>query len=318
MRTREEAAMRIAVPDLITNSYFPALAAEELGLYKAEGLDAHVELLTPAPAAMAALRDGTVQAVVTGGHTTLTAFPGWEGAKLCVAVAQGTPWLLVLRADLGAKRGDVQAIKGLRIGAAPGPDAALRRLLVESGIDIDRDGVHLMRVPGTERPGASFGVCAAEALESRQIDGFWANALGSETAVRRGVGQIVVDVRRGDGPPAARHFTFAALITTEALIERQPDQVAAAVRGIVSAHRALRADPARATEVGRRRFPPAATEMIATLVQRDLPFYDPVIHEEAVRTMNDFARALGLLQAPAHYEEVVAVRFRPFWTAQPR
>ena len=130
--------MRIAVPDLVTNSYFPALAAEELQLYAAEGVDAHVELLTPAPAAMAALRSGDVQFVVTGAHTTLTAFPNWKGAKLAVAVAQGTPWLLVLRADLDARRGDVNAIKGLSIGAAPGPDAALRRLLVESGIDLDR------------------------------------------------------------------------------------------------------------------------------------------------------------------------------------
>jgi ABC-type nitrate/sulfonate/bicarbonate transport system substrate-binding protein len=308
--------MRIAVPDLITNSYFPALAAQELGLYAAEGLDARVELLTPAPAAMAALRDGAVQCVVTGAHTTLTAFGGWKGAKLCVAVAQGTPWLLVLRADLAAKRGEIHAIKGLRIGAAPGPDAAFRRLLVESGIDVERDRVQVMRVPGTERPGASFGVCAAEALEARQIDGFWANALGSETAVRRGVGRIIVDVRRGDGPPAARHFTFAALITTEALIDRQPEQVAAAVRGIVNAQRTLRDDPGRATEVGRRRFPPAAAEMIATLVERDLPFYDPVIHADAVATMNEFARALGLLEAPARYEDVVAVRFRPLWTAE--
>src|ERR671918_676247 len=91
--------MRIAVPDLVTNSYFPALAAEELGYYAAEGLEAHVELLAPAPRAMAALRDGQVDAVATGAHTPLTVFPQWQGAKLVVAVAQGTPWLLVLRAE---------------------------------------------------------------------------------------------------------------------------------------------------------------------------------------------------------------------------
>ena len=37
--------MRIATPDLVTNSYFPALAAEELGVFREEGLDAHVQLL---------------------------------------------------------------------------------------------------------------------------------------------------------------------------------------------------------------------------------------------------------------------------------
>jgi len=306
--------MLIAVPDLVTNSYFPALAAEELGFFKAQGLEAHVDLLSPALRAMAALRDGHVQGVVTGVHTTLTAFPEWKGAKAVVAVAQGTPWLLVLRADLPAARGDVAAIRGLRIGAAPGPDLALRRVLVESGIDVERDRIQLVRVPGTEHPGASFGILAAAALESSQLDGFWANALGSETAVRRGVGRIVLDVRRGEGPPGAGRYTFSALITTEALIEREADRVGAAVRAIVATQRALRADPTQAAEVGRKRFPPAAAEMIAGLVARDLPFYDPVIGEDAVDATNEFARALGLLSGPASYEHVVDVRFRPLWT----
>ena len=37
--------MRIAVPDLISNSYFPAVAAVELGFFKAEGLEAELEML---------------------------------------------------------------------------------------------------------------------------------------------------------------------------------------------------------------------------------------------------------------------------------
>ena len=36
---------RMATPDLVTNSSFPALAAAELGIFREEGIDAHVELL---------------------------------------------------------------------------------------------------------------------------------------------------------------------------------------------------------------------------------------------------------------------------------
>jgi len=304
--------VKIATPDLVTNSYFPALAAEELGLYRDEGIDAHVELL-PSLDAVNALRDGAVDFVAGGAHNTLLAFPGWKGAKLVVALSQGTPWLLVLRADLPARRGDVSAVKGLRIGAAPGPDRVFLRLLQESGIDPARDGVAIAPVPGGTDPGASFGVTAAEALERGTVDGFWANALGSETAVRRGVGKIVVDVRRGDGPPGAGQYTLAALSTTEALIAREPERVAAAVRAIVRAQDILRKDPGRATEIGRRRFPPAASEIIAAVVERDLPFYDPAIGEPAVSVMNGFARSLGLLTAPVSYEETVATRFRDLW-----
>jgi NitT/TauT family transport system substrate-binding protein len=304
--------VKIATPDLVTNSYFPALAAEELGLFREEGIDAHVELL-PSLDAVNALRDGRVDFVAGGAHTTLLAFPGWKGAKLVVALSQGTPWLLVLRSDIRARRGDVSAVKGLRIGAAPGPDRAFLRLLHESGVDPVRDRVTIAPVPGGTDPGASFGVTAAEALERGAVDGFWANALGSEAAVRRGVGTIVVDVRRGDGPPEAGLYTLAALSTTEALITQHPDRVAAAVRAVVRAQNILRTDPARASEVGRRRFPPAAAEIIAAVVERDLPFYDPAIGERAVSVMNGFARSLGLLDAPVTYEDTVATRFRDLW-----
>jgi ABC-type nitrate/sulfonate/bicarbonate transport system substrate-binding protein len=306
--------LRIATPDLVTNSYFPALAAEELGIYREEGLDAHVEL-QPSLDAVKALRDGAVDFVAGGAHTMLLAFPQWNGAKLVVTLSQGTPWLLVVRADLPARRGDIGAVKGLRLGAAPGPDRALLRLLAEAGIDPARDGITIGPVPGALEPGASFGVVAADALERRLVDGFWANALGSETAVRRGVGKVIVDVRRGDGPAAAGHYTFAALSTTDALIAREPERVAAAVRAIVRTQRMLRKEPARASEVGRRRFPPAAAEIIAAIVERDLPFYDPVISHAAVETMNGFAQAIGLLAKPVAYEAVVATRFRDLWTS---
>lgn len=307
---------RIATPDLVTNSYFPALAAEELGVYRDEGLDAHVELL-PSLEAVTALRDGAADFVAGGAHATLVAFPGWKGARLVVALSQGTPWLLVLRADVPARRGDVGAVKGLRIGAAAGPDRAFQHLLREVGIDPARDGVAIAPVPGADAAGASFGVLAAEALERGVIDGFWANALGSETAVRRGIGRIVVDVRRGDGPSGAGHYTLAALSTTERLIAREPDRVAAIVRSIVRAQLLLKRDPARATEVGRRRFPPAAAEIIAAIVERDLPFYDPVISPESIEAMNRFARTVGLLAEPVDYDDVVATRFRDLWAMRP-
>jgi ABC-type nitrate/sulfonate/bicarbonate transport system substrate-binding protein len=306
--------MRIATPDLVTNSYFPALAAEELGVYRDEGLDAHVELL-PSLDAVNALRDGAVDFVAGGAHTMLLAFPGWKGAKLVATLSQGTPWLLVMRTDLQVPRGDISSVRGRRIGAAPGPDRAFQRLLAEAGIDPARDRVAIAPVPGALDPGASFGVLAAEALERGVVDGFWANALGSETAVRRGVGKIIVDSRRGDGPPGAGQYTFAALSTTDALIEREPERVAAAVRAIVRAQRLLKENPARATEVGHRRFPPAAAEIIAAVVERDLPFYEAAIAEPAVTAMNRFACAIGLLEGPVPYESVVATRFRPVWSS---
>ena len=256
--------MRIAAVDLVSNTCFPALAAADLGLYQAEGLDAHIELF-PMLGATKALRAGIVDAMIAGSvHDLLTEFPRWEGAKLLVALSQGTPWLLVVRADLSAKRGDIHALKGLRLTAAEGPDLALRRMLTEAGIDPDRD-LQIVELAGAKARDVSFGVFAARALEAGEIDGFWANAMGSETAVSRGVGKILIDVRRGDDPGETRRFTFAALATTDSLIEREPECAAAAVRAIVKAQKALRAKPALAAEVGRRRFPKEGAELIAAI-----------------------------------------------------
>src|SRR5579875_1593521 len=308
-----ESTMRVALPDLVSNSYFPAIAAADLGFFQREGLDAEIELLFPVPKTMEGLRDGRFAFVAGAAHAVLTAFPEWRGARLLAALAQHTYWLLVVRADRGVRRGDLQALRGLRLGAAPGVDLSLRRLLREAGLDPDRD-VQIGPVPGTSAS-ASFGVLAAQALAAGAIDGFWANAMGAEVAVRRGVGTVVLDVRRGDGPPAARHYTFPALVTTERLLAEQPRAAEAAVRALVAAQRALRADPARATEVGRKRFPPEEAELIAELIRRDAPYYDPAISPETVARLNQFAQDVGLLARPVPYEQVVAAQVAPLWTA---
>ena len=306
--------MRIAVPDLVSNSYFPAVAAIELGFFQAHGINAELEMVFPVGRAMEALRDGSIDFVAGPAHATLSAFPGWQGARLLAALSQHTFWLLVLRSDLGVRPGDVAAIRGLRIGAAPGPDAALRRLLVDSGIDLERDDVALAPVPGSGDAGVSFGIHAARALEEGTIDGFWANAMGAEVAVRSGVGSVVLDPRRGLGPPSARDYTFAALVTTDRLIDDSPATAEGAVRAVVAAQNALRADPSRAAEVGRRLFPPDEAALIEDLVRRDTPYYAAEISPDSVASLNEFSRNIGRLSGDVAYEQVVASQFARLWS----
>jgi len=81
----------------------------------------------------------------------------------------------------------------------------------------------------------------------------------------------------------------------------------------VNTHAALKADPGRATDVGRKLFPPAEAELIAELIRRDLPFYSASISPESVTGMTRFARACGILTSDPDYDRVVATRFRPLW-----
>ncbi len=290
--------MRVAIPDLVSPSYFPLIAAVELGF-----LDAELELLYPVTRTYQELRDGRLDFVGGASHAALYAFKDWKGGRLLCALAQHMYWFLVLKKEINAKRGDLQAVKNLRIGAAPGPVDGLKQLLKRAGIDPVRD-VQIGPVPGVVEKTASFGLMAAQALEEGKIDAFWANGMGAEVAVRKGIGTLVLDARR-EGSAEAKGYTFPALVATEKTVRQSPEKARAAIHAVKAAQSALKQDPERAAGIGRKLFPPAEAGLIAELIRRDAPFYDPSISESAVDAMNRFARDLGLLSRPVSYEEVV-------------
>ena len=306
--------MKVAIPDLISNSYFPVIAAVELGFFKDEGLDMDLELVFPVDHALEVLRDGGIDFVGGSAHSVPFAFPNWQGGKLLAAQAQNMYWFLILRSDLGAQRGEIEKVKGLNLGAAPLVELGLRRLLAESDIDLDRDNVTIGPVPGAFLgENKNFGVAAAKALEAGLIDGFWANGMGAEVAVRSGAGTLVIDARRGDGPPGAINYTMSSLITSDRLIAEQPEAAAAAVRALVRTQQALKADVSLATKVGNAWFPELEASLIADVVERDLPYFDATITPEFVTGMLDFQLAMGLIDAPVAYDDVVATQFAPLW-----
>ena len=293
--------MKVAIPDLISPSYFPAIAAVELGFFKKEGIDASLELLYPVTKTYEDLREGKLDFVGGASHAVLYAFKDWQGAKLLCALAQNMYWFLIVGKKFAPRKGDLSSVKGLRIGAAPGPVDGLKQLLKREGIT----DVQIGPVPGfAVGQTASFGLLAAKALEEGKIDGFWANGMGAEVAVRNGIGTLVLDARR-DGSEEAKGYTFPALVATQKLIDENPTAAAGAVRAVMNAQRALKEDPERATEVGRKLFPPTEASLIAELIRRDLPFYDAAISKKSVDSMNRFAQDLGILSAPVHYRQVV-------------
>jgi NitT/TauT family transport system substrate-binding protein len=297
--------LRVAIPDLVSPSYFPAIAAVELGCFRREGFDAELALLYPVTRTYEDLRDDKLDFVGGASHAVLYAFKDWQGGKLLCALAQNMYWFLVVRSDLKASKGDLNVVRNLKIGAAPGPVDGLRRMLKVAGIDPDRE-VQIGPVPGfTVGQTVSFGLLAAKALEEGRIDGFWANGMGAEVAVRSGIGTLVLDARRG-ASEEAKGYTFPALVTSDRLIRDKPEAARAAVRAVVAAQAALKEDPNRATAIGKKLFPPTEASLIAELVRRDLSFYDAAISRPTVESMNRFARDLGLLSHSVPYEQVVA------------
>lgn len=308
--------LKLVVPDLISNSYFPAIAAIDLGFFEEEGLNVELELLFPVNKSYEALRDGSIAFVAGSAHSALAAFPNWQGVKLVCAQGQGMYWYLVMDTALGAQRLNLDCVKGKTIGAAPWVEMGLRRMLIEAGYDLERDDITIMPVPGAGggEPSVNFGLMAAEALKAGKIDGFWANGVGTQVAVNAGVGEIIMDVRRREGPPKAYNFTLASIATSDAVLAANPGLAEATVKAMNKTHAALIADPQLAQRVADKRFPPEQAALIVPLIERDLPAYTTGISKEFVEGMNAFCRDLGLLTAPVGYADMVAEAAMPHWT----
>jgi NitT/TauT family transport system substrate-binding protein len=304
--------MRIAVPDFVSSTFIPLIAAKELGIFKAEGQDVEIVPIR-ALGDVESLRDGAVDFSAGTAHAPLMIFPEWRGVKLVATISQGTPWMLVMKAGL-AKRGEIEAVKGHRIAADRGPDLIFKYLLREAGIDIEKDRVEIGPLPESNQPGISFGVAAGRALAEGKVDGMWANVLGCEVAIHLGGGSVVVDTRRGDGPPRAGNYSFAALATTDSNIKTQPEHIEAVIRAVVRAQSVIREYPLRAVEVATKFFPAVEAGLMGQILARDAEFYEPSISIEAIEEMNRFATAVGLLSSPVSYEQVVAKQFRGLWS----
>jgi NitT/TauT family transport system substrate-binding protein len=82
--------------------------------------------------------------------------------------------------------------------------------------------------------------------------------------------------------------------------------VAAGLRAVVGAQRALKNDVMLPTTVGRNLFPSAGAELIAEVVARDLPYYTPTISDMALAGLIRFSNATSLLKGSHSREQIVA------------
>jgi hypothetical protein len=127
-------------------------------------------------------------------------------------------------------------------------------------MDVDHDEVRIVEsLPSNSETHSLDGL---RALRENLADGFWGNGMRLALAEKAGITKLHLELRRGDGPPDARHCNFAALTVTEKLIEREPEVAAAAVRAIVATQKALKAEPALAKKVGDELFPGDEADMI--------------------------------------------------------
>lgn len=211
--------------------------AEGGGFFKKEGYELDTIDVTTGPRQVAAVMGGSVDIAPLGLQLVVQATS--RGGNI-VALSQGytiLPMSLVLSNDAIKKVGitpsmstddKIKRIKGLRIGITgpgSGTDDMARTLTGTRGLDPDKDI--------TIQP-LGNGDNMLAALEKGVTDGFVFTSPIPETAVARGIGQIIVEPLNGD-VPEAKDVPYIILATNPQTMAEKKPMLTAAVRAWTNA-----------------------------------------------------------------------------------
>jgi len=158
--------------------FLPVYAAEELGYFKAEGINAEFVDFEGGAEVTTAMVGGSIEMGATMVERPMILAEKGFGAKNLVALENKNPLFLLVRDDVKAVKGDVKALKGLKLGMTKpgsGTDLSLRALLKDAGLVPDQD-VAIVSLGG---PSAQVA-----ALQAKSVDG----VMTSEPAGATGAG----------------------------------------------------------------------------------------------------------------------------------
>jgi ABC-type nitrate/sulfonate/bicarbonate transport system substrate-binding protein len=186
-------------------------------------------------------------------------------------------------------------------------------MLRQAGLDLARDKIEIVPPPPPYGDKGFMARNGVDAITQGLADAYWGNGMRVALGEKLGIAKLHIDLRRGDGPPGARYYSFPALTTRAQLVKEHPDVASGAIRAVRAAQKALRADPALATGIGEKLFPADEAPLIAALIERDAPFYDAVITREAIAGVTQFVKDFGLIDRLIPYDEMVATEFSALW-----
>ncbi len=301
------------IPSLI---YLPSYVAVTTGEFAREGLTVDFIQSSGGSEAMAALLSGSVQFTVRNLDVVATLREQGQVTKAVVGLESQPTQSLVLSTRLKGKVPDnvdtaakIQALKGLKLGISTpgsGTDIGLRRLLSYYGLTPDKD-VIIVSTRGANE--------AIAALVQGSIDGFfWPEPVPSQSLMQ-GNGFKYIDYRT-EGPTELRQVAYSAVVTTQKIIDSDPELVARVVRAVARAARTMANDPSVAVPAAQKFVDDKLPEqLVRDVVNADAKFYVPDIPEKNVQGMLKDLTSSGAVKTNYKYEDLVATQFIKFWTA---
>jgi NitT/TauT family transport system substrate-binding protein len=279
--------------------------AEGAGFFKKEGLELDTVDVTTGPRQVAAVMGGSVDIAPLGLQLVIQATS--RGGSI-IALSTGysiLPMSLVLSNDAIKRVGiipdmttdeKIKRIKGLKIGITgpgSGTDDMARTLTGTRGLDPDKDI--------TIQP-LGNGDSMLAALEKGLTDGFVFTSPIPETAVARGLGQIVVEPLNGDVPEASG-VPYIIMAANPATIQEKRPLLVKAVRAWTNAMKFTHEHKEEARRVVRNYFKQmdeAVFNVAFDKYVKGVPSH-PLIPEENVQKVAKWMSLSKKTTIDAHY-----------------
>ena len=288
-----QTSIRVVIPtndNLQFMSFWVALGA---GFFDDEGLDVQT-IFPPAPnKAGEFMLQGRADVAILPPPMYLPLIEEREPILIFANLIASDQINLIVRKDFATKLNlstelplidRLEAIRGMKVGVAPGPPTRLRVLFDSVGLDADTD-IEMVIVHGPDQN---------EAFGDGSVDALYAHTPYLEQALVRQDAVVLVNQSAGD-VPALTNRQSHSLVTTRAFVTENREDLVALTRAVRRAQQLIRTDQNAAVEALLESGVPGLDR---TLVETIVELYAPAIPESPEVSIEGIERALDLF--PAH------------------
>jgi NitT/TauT family transport system substrate-binding protein len=292
----------------------PVYVAYDQGIYKKHGLDVELANITSGPDTVAAVLSGSVTFMLNSGDNLMRAMDnGSPPLKIVVGNLGQMPFTLIARKDMPAPNKTkgypdvMKDLKGKTVGVVArggSVDFIMRAMLRDGGLDPDKD-VKWVAV-GT-------APTAVPAMQNGQIDAYLAFEPFQTIAMTQlGIGQVLVDLRKGEGPRQFRDFPYNFYSGRADWIESHPDIVERYVAAMAESHAFIKAkaneNAVFQTAMKYMKMDPA---LLKQMLADNAPTLSPYVANAGLQQWIDFARNAQGVKTAFTVDGLLATQFVP-------
>ncbi len=190
----------------------------ERGFCAAHKLKCELVTVPSAPLGIQAIVAGSLDVVISSADVAVQAAAGGAPVQFVGGLLPASPYALSMRTGViqtsASYPTNVKAIKGLKIGVTArgaGPEAQMRLLLAEAGMDPEKDVTYVAVGP----PSSQYA-----AMVAKQVDGVMGFEPMPTICEESKLCGNLVDLRKGQGPAVGRGGSGVTYVASKAFIEK--------------------------------------------------------------------------------------------------